>query len=250
MLELKVLMVTMHSRSFRSHSLKEKRLGHPRVSTKLASLKEPLDLEIWQEYSCFQGRHVDNSAVLMSLLHLDRSKASSCTLLSELSKETCKSNLSNGIWRETRIQPSSNLISLTIEKIDLQESHWVPLLSPISQAIRPPQSTDDMLQKALILIQKIKWAAEESVAALTLPTSIWEAARYHRDQKLQLRGSENESIVQTLMAWWMNRPLLHQLHMKASIQINSLPEYLRKVCQRLIWESSRESIRRRKLFSS
>ena len=116
-----MLMETMHSRSFRSHSLKEKLLGHPRVSTKLASLKEPLDLEIWREYSCFQGRHVDSSAVLMSLLHLDRSKASSCTLLSELSKETCKSNLSKGIWQETRIQPSSNLISLTREKIDLQE---------------------------------------------------------------------------------------------------------------------------------
>ena len=116
-----MLMVTMHSRSFKSHSLKEKLLGHPRVSTKLASLKEPLDLEIWREYSCFQGRHVDSSAVLMSLLHLDRSKASSCTLLLELSKETCKSNWSNVTWQETRIQPSSNLISLTREKIDLQE---------------------------------------------------------------------------------------------------------------------------------
>ena len=156
MLELKVLMETMHSRSFRSHSLKARRSGRPRVSTKLAFLKEPLDLETWQEYSCFQGRRVDSSVGLMNLLRPDKSKASSCILLLELSKETCKSNLSNGIWRETRIQPSSNLISLTIEKIDLQESHWVPLLSPTSLAIRQPQSTGDMLQKALIPIQKIR----------------------------------------------------------------------------------------------
>ena len=149
-------MVTMHSRSFRSHSLRAKRLERPRVSTKLVFLKERLVQITWHEYSCFQDRHVDSSEGLMSLPRLDRSKASSCILQLELSKETCKNNSSNVTWQGTRIQPSFSQTSLTREKIDLQELHWVPLLSPISLATKPPQSTGDMLQKASIPIQKIK----------------------------------------------------------------------------------------------